>query len=219
MSLVYRLFFRKTGSRFCGRCSNAAAMPRRAERPSRRGPAGSAISGSRTWPGASRRRPPCLPSGPRWRTSTWNSAPLEADALGERRLVGAVDALLGHHDRRQRHGGDLVGDRRWPRRAGRPPARRARRGPSARPRRRPSCGRSGTCPSPWTCRRSAVRRCVPPAPGMTPSLISGWPNFAVSAAMMMSHIMASSQPPPSAIAGDRGDDRLARPAMRVPARR
>ena len=43
-----------------------------------------------------------------------------------------------------------------------------------------------------------VRRCVPPMPGMTPSLISGWPNFAVSAAMMMSHIIASSQPPPSA---------------------
>ncbi|MCY1378953.1 hypothetical protein D9M69_666270 [compost metagenome] len=42
------------------------------------------------------------------------------------------------------------------------------------------------------------RRCVPPAPGMMPSLISGWPNFALSAAMMKSHIMASSQPPPSA---------------------
>jgi hypothetical protein len=33
---------------------------------------------------------------------------------------------------------------------------------------------------------------------MMPSLISGWPNFALSAAMMKSHIMASSQPPPSA---------------------
>ena len=43
-----------------------------------------------------------------------------------------------------------------------------------------------------------VRRCVPPMPGMTPSLISGWPNFALSAAMMRSHCMASSQPPPSA---------------------
>ena len=43
-----------------------------------------------------------------------------------------------------------------------------------------------------------VRRWVPPAPGMTPSLISGWPNFALSAAMMKSHIMASSQPPPRA---------------------
>ena len=42
------------------------------------------------------------------------------------------------------------------------------------------------------------RRCVPPAPGMMPSLISGWPNFALSAAMMKSHIIASSQPPPSA---------------------
>ena len=43
-----------------------------------------------------------------------------------------------------------------------------------------------------------VSRCVPPMPGMTPSLISGWPNFALSAAMIMSHIIASSQPPPSA---------------------
>ena len=41
-------------------------------------------------------------------------------------------------------------------------------------------------------------RCVPPAPGMMPSLISGWPNFALSAAMTMSHIIATSQPPPSA---------------------
>ena len=43
-----------------------------------------------------------------------------------------------------------------------------------------------------------VSRCVPPMPGMTPSLISGWPNLALSAAMTMSHCMASSQPPPSA---------------------
>ena len=43
-----------------------------------------------------------------------------------------------------------------------------------------------------------VRRWVPPAPGKTPRLISGWPNFAVSAARMKSHIIASSQPPPSA---------------------
>ena len=43
-----------------------------------------------------------------------------------------------------------------------------------------------------------VSRWVPPMPGMVPSVISGWPNFAVSAAMMMSHIIASSQPPPSA---------------------
>ena len=43
-----------------------------------------------------------------------------------------------------------------------------------------------------------VSRCVPPIPGMTPSLISGWPNLALSAAMMRSHCIASSQPPPSA---------------------
>ena len=43
-----------------------------------------------------------------------------------------------------------------------------------------------------------VSRCEPPMPGSTPSLISGWPNFAVSAAISRSHIIASSQPPPSA---------------------
>ena len=41
-----------------------------------------------------------------------------------------------------------------------------------------------------------VSRWVPPMPGMTPRVISGWPNLRVSAAMMKSHIMASSQPPP-----------------------
>ena len=54
-----------------------------------------------------------------------------------------------------------------------------------------------------------VRRCVPPAPGMVPRLISGWPNLALSAARMRSHIMASSQPPPERIAGHGGDHRLA----------
>ena len=41
-------------------------------------------------------------------------------------------------------------------------------------------------------------RCVPPAPGMTPRLISGWPKRALSAAITMSHIIATSLPPPSA---------------------
>ena len=41
-------------------------------------------------------------------------------------------------------------------------------------------------------------RCDPPIPGVTPSLISGWPNFALSAAMMKSAIIATSQPPPRA---------------------
>jgi hypothetical protein len=43
-----------------------------------------------------------------------------------------------------------------------------------------------------------VSRCVPPAPGMTPSLISGWPNWASSPATIMSQLIASSQPPPRA---------------------
>ena len=43
-----------------------------------------------------------------------------------------------------------------------------------------------------------VRRWVPPRPAMTPRFTSGWPNLAVSLAMMKSHCIASSQPPPSA---------------------
>ena len=45
---------------------------------------------------------------------------------------------------------------------------------------------------------SLVSRCVPPMPGMTPRVISGCPNLALSAAMIRSHIIASSHPPPSA---------------------
>ena len=41
-------------------------------------------------------------------------------------------------------------------------------------------------------------RWVPPPPGMIPSVISGWPNSAVSEATIMSQASASSQPPPSA---------------------
>ena len=39
---------------------------------------------------------------------------------------------------------------------------------------------------------------MPPAPGMTPIRISGWPKVASSAATIMSQVIASSQPPPSA---------------------
>ena len=42
-----------------------------------------------------------------------------------------------------------------------------------------------------------ARRCVPPNPGITPRLISGCPNLAVSAATMRSQASASSMPPPS----------------------
>ena len=41
-------------------------------------------------------------------------------------------------------------------------------------------------------------RWVPPPPGMIPSVISGWPNSAVSEATIRSQTSASSQPPPSA---------------------
>ena len=43
-----------------------------------------------------------------------------------------------------------------------------------------------------------VSRWVPPAPGMIPSRISGWPRVASSAAIRTSAHSASSHPPPSA---------------------
>ncbi len=43
-----------------------------------------------------------------------------------------------------------------------------------------------------------ARRCVPPAPGMMPMVISGCPNFALSEATIISHEMANSHPPPKA---------------------
>src|SRR3984957_2130152 len=42
------------------------------------------------------------------------------------------------------------------------------------------------------------KRCVPPPPGRRPSFTSGWPNLALSAAILMVHAIAVSQPPPSA---------------------
>ena len=42
-------------------------------------------------------------------------------------------------------------------------------------------------------------RWVPPKPGMIPSLISGWPKTAASAAIRTSQAIATSQPPPKAI--------------------
>ena len=128
----------------------------------------------------------------------WNTRRSKRMPSRQRRLVGAVDALLGHHHGRQRHDGDRPRPPSAPRRAGRPPARRA----TTRPQRSASAAsimrpvRHISIAFDLPTKR--VRRCVPPAPGMTPSLISGWPNLAVSAAMMKSHIIASSQPPPSA---------------------
>ena len=45
---------------------------------------------------------------------------------------------------------------------------------------------------------SRASRWVPPAPGMMPRLISGWPSFASAAATRQSQARASSQPPPRA---------------------
>ena len=41
-------------------------------------------------------------------------------------------------------------------------------------------------------------RCVPPAPGMIPSVVSGSPTFTCAAATRRSHTSASSRPPPNA---------------------
>ncbi len=110
------------------------------------------------------------------------------------RLTASFAAMHGG----QRHRGDGLGRlHRLVHEARRRHHARDQAGAS-RPRRHPSCVRSESGPWPWPCRPARVSRCVPPMPGMTPSLISGWPNLALSAAMMKSHIIASSQPPPSA---------------------
>jgi hypothetical protein len=41
------------------------------------------------------------------------------------------------------------------------------------------------------------RRWEPPPPGIVPMVISGWPNFAVGEAKIISVARAISQPPPS----------------------
>ena len=102
--------------------------------------------------------------------------------------------------------------RERPRPAGRPrrPRGRGRRRASPRPARRGS--RDPGAPPPRALTRRPVstssmaralptaraRRWVPPAPGMIPRLISGWPKVASSAATSMSQAMASSAPPPRA---------------------
>ena len=50
----------------------------------------------------------------------------------------------------------------------------------------------------WCFPIARARRWVPPAPGMIPRVISGWPNSAVSEATIRSQSRASSQPPPKA---------------------
>src|SRR5881394_3133362 len=95
-------------------------------------------------------------------------AALEQQAFGQRRFVRAIDRLLELEDGRQREASDL---------------RRDCQGFRLQLVRRHD---------------ARDRRWVPPMPGIVPIVISGWPNFAVSAAMMKSQAIASSQPPPSA---------------------
>ena len=125
-------------------------------------------------------------------------AALEQQPFGERRFVRAIDRFLDLQHDRQRKRRDLRSRARKPPPRAWPPARRARPAPRARLRRRPPCGRSGTTPSPSPCRRRAAAAACRPCPGIVPIVISGWPNFALSAAMIVSQAIASSHPPPSA---------------------
>jgi hypothetical protein len=124
-------------------------------------------------------------------------AALEAHALGQRGLEGAVDRLLGHHDDRLRQLGDLLGRlQRLVQQLGRghDAADEAARSASAASIMRPvrtHLHRLRLADGAGQALRAAGAR-------DHAEVISGWPNFAVSAARMKSHIIASSQPPPSA---------------------
>ena len=59
---------------------------------------------------------------------------------------------------------------------------------------------------------ACVSRCVPPAPGLMPSPVSGWPNFAVSDATTRSQATAAEAEP-----RDGRDERRPELANRVPA--
>ena len=76
-----------------------------------------------------------------------------------------------------------------------PPGWRARR---PRPRRERIASPIRFISSAFASPTSRGSRWVPPKPGMIPSLISGWPKTADSAAIRKLHAIASSQPPPKA---------------------
>ena len=130
--------------------------------------------------------------------SPWNSRRSKLMPWRKRHFERGVDHFLGGDRRERGHAGDRRGGfQRFVEQVGggNDLGHQARR---AQLPRRPSSARSGTFPSPWPCRRPSVSRCDPPMPGVTPNLISGWPNLAVSAAMMKSAIIATSHPPPNA---------------------
>ncbi len=72
--------------------------------------------------------------------------------------------------------------RRWRRCAGRL-RRSRRRGPAPSPLPHPRGYRRGTSPAPFSAPIRRGRRCVPTAPGTTPSVISGKPSLAPLSAM------------------------------------
>ena len=97
--------------------------------------------------------------------------------FGQRRLIGAVNrcSKRGHGGLRQL--GNLCRQLDRLGHDARPPAPPGRPGSRARLRRIHHAAGQDQCPWPWTC-RSRISRCGRPAPGMTPRLISGWPNRA-----------------------------------------
>ena len=153
------------------------------------------ISDFGTGPSASRRRPPCLPSGPRWRTTIGRAA---ARNSGPRRAsTHRRDyRFLDNRHRRRRHRGDLLAQlhrlgHQLVRRddAGDQSARSASAASIIRPVR--------TSPSPWPC-RSPGQPLGAAGAGDDAQVDLGLAEFGVSPARMMSQIIASSQPPPSA---------------------
>ena len=111
----------------------------------------------------------------------WKSRRSNLHALRKRGLVGAVDRLLRHHRNRQRHFRDRLGNlHRLIDKFGHRnhPADEPERSASAASIIRPVKHISIALDFPT----KRVSRCVPPNPGITPSLISGWPNFALSPA-------------------------------------
>ena len=139
----------------------------------------------------------CLPAGPRSRTGrrTPRAPPAGPRPGASRRPAGpgawprgppaAASPRSGSRGRAQR-------------RPCRRPARPSSRGRPPWPRPRPWSGPVRISSIARAEPIARVSRCVPPAPGMTPMRISGWPNRASSPATIRSHDIASSQPPPSA---------------------
>ena len=126
-------------------------------------------------------------------------APLVLEAGAERGLLGGEHRLLGEPGRdrraaRRRAAASSMASLEPLALAGRPCSRARAAAASWASMRRPVSTSSIARCLPIT----RASRCVPPPPGMIPSVISGWPNSAVSEATIRSQSSASSQPPPRA---------------------